>query len=169
MSNTFWKNYNGVDVSIEPSGDFVAEVDGVFLRQSHWAHLQHRIETEKKAAAQAVKLSLDCLVLLGDQDRGEYSVRQMKITGLDRKDSTFKWNERFDKNEIILVVPFTHDNALLMHGLQKAKTKVYDIETLLKPRRMQDSRYGSRIDASKYNEETQSLQERYHKALEASQ
>lgn len=161
-----WKNYNGIAVSVEDSGDFCAEVNGVFIRQPCWEYLRVRIEQEKKADAKALKLELDCIVLIGDEETGEYSVKQLNLVGLNRSNATYKWGEVVNHKFIIYVLPNTVKNVTLLEQLAVAKSTVRDIEGAIKERTLRENRWGSRIEPSNYNAELLLLQKRYNIALE---
>lgn len=165
MTQTVWKVYNGVDVVVEDNGEFSAEVSGVSLRHRVWESLRLLIEQEKKADAKATKLELECTVLIGDEDTGDYSVEKLTLVGLNRNDSSFKWSEGMDKSRVIYVLPTTQQNAYLLEQLAVAKSTVRDIEQAIRERLIHELKWGGRIEASKYNEQLQNLKDRYECAL----
>lgn len=168
MTQIVWKTYNGIDVVVEENGDFCVEVNGIFLRDGVWARLQSRIEQEKKAEAKALKLELDCLILIGDPNSGDYSTDRLTMVGLNRKDHTFKWSEQIANSRIVYVLPYTQKNASLLEQLATAKSTVHVIEQAIKKRILQQKRWGGKIEASKYNDELGNLKDRYQAALEGS-
>lgn len=167
MTKDIWQTYNGIDVSVNEDGQFCAEIGGVFLRDGSWERLRLKIENEKKVEAKALVLRLDCIVLTGDNDNGDYAVQQWTMTGLNRKDHSFKWSHQKNESRIIYVLPHTQKNADLLEQLAIAKSTVRDIEQAIKERILQQSRWGGRIEASKYDEELCNLRSRYQRALDA--
>ncbi len=163
-----WKVYNGIDITVDESGEFCAEVNGLFLRHSVWEHLRQRIESEVKTEAKALKIEFACLALVGDADAGDYSVQPLTLVGLNRKDSTFKWAETIDKRRLVYVLPNTPLNAKLLDQLAIAKSTVREIEQGIKDRILVESRWGGRIEPTKYNDSLSNLKERYKYALESS-
>jgi hypothetical protein len=165
MTRQIWKTYNGIDVSVDSDGTFTATVAGVFLRQPCWEHLRTQIENESKAEAKALKLELECVVLIGNEDTGDYNVKSLTLIGLNRNDSSFKWSDGTRKQNVISVLPFTQENANLLEQLAIAKSTVHDIETAIKTREIYQDRWGTRIDATKYNDQLEAVKVRYEYAL----
>lgn len=164
MIQTAWKTYNGIDVIVEDNGDFCAEVGGIFLRDASWERLRLRIENEKKADAQANHVDLECVVLTSTEE-DDYAVKLLTLVGLNRKDSTFKWEEKIDNRLVRLVLPRSKENVKLLEQLAIAKSTVRDIEQTVKPHTLEQLRWSGRIDPTKYNQELANLKERYDRAI----
>lgn len=165
---TAWKIYNGIGVEVDDNGDFCAAVNGMFIRDAVWERLRLRLEQEKKTEAGAMKLELDCVVLVGDGDTGEFEVRQLKLVGVNRADSSFKWSQKVDKGKIVYVLPSTQANANLLEELAIAKSATCRIGADIKELIIAETKWGGRIEASKYAEQLQNLKDRYLRALERS-
>lgn len=164
MTQTVWKTYNGIHVIVEENGDFCAEVGGMFLREAAWERLRVRIEQESKAEAKATWVELECVALISDEEE-TYRVELLTMVGLNRKDSTFKWEEKIDNRKVRVVLPRTDQNVKLLEQLAIAKSTVRDIEQGIKPHTLEQLRWGGRIEATKYDEELKNLKRRYDFAL----
>lgn len=166
MTETIWKSYRGINVTVDDGGLFCATVNGICLRQSCWEHLRHKIEEESKAEALAIQVELKCIVLINNDE--DYGVQPLTLTGLNRRDSTFKWFEKVNNKHIAIVLPLTQENADLLEQLSIAKSTVRDIEGAIKSKTLVQIHWGGRIEATKYNEELANLKHRYDLCLGAS-
>lgn len=155
-----WTTHNGIEVTVDSGGDFTAEVNGVFLRSPTWASLRLKIEAESKSNATAAKLHLECVVLLGDQDSGDFDVRSMILVGLNRNDSTFRWQDS-TKKPVIYALPDSPENTRLLEQLAVAKSTVRDIELAIHDRIIHETRWGGRIEPTAYGQQLKDLQQRY--------
>jgi hypothetical protein len=164
MTEMHWKEYNGIDVTVDGDGIFRATVNGVFLNAGCWEHLRTKIEQEKKADAKSVKLELDCVVLLGNDDM-DYSAQRTTITGLSRTDSSFKFRDGIESKYVQYVLPYTPKNASLLEELATAKSTARDILASIRDRTLYNDRWGGRIEPTKYPEKLINLKERYDTCL----
>jgi hypothetical protein len=159
-----WKTHNGISVAVDDSGDFCAEVGGIFLRDSSWERLKVKIEQESKAEAKANYVELECVALVCDED-GNYKAALLMLVGLNRRDSTFKWEEKLDNRKVRVVLPRNAKTVQLLEQLAIAKSTVRDIEEAIKPHTIHPISWGGRIEPTKYNEELKNLKERYDIAV----
>ncbi len=165
MERTSWKQYNGVEITIDEYGNFCTDINGMHLNDAVWERLRLRIENEKKADAKAIKIALDCVVLLGNDDT-DYSVQRVTLTGLSRSDSSFKFEQPGIESKYIQhALPYTPKNMALLEELATAKSTARDIEVSIKERVIHQDRWGGRIEPTKYSEKLISLKERYTASL----
>lgn len=165
MTRTAWQEYNGLQIEIDDYGNFCVDLGGRHFSEASWGRLRLRIEDEKKADAKAIKLALDCVALIGNDDT-DYSVQRVTLTGLSRSDSSFKFRETgVDSNHVQYILPYTPKNLTLLEELATARATVRDIQLSIKDRTLYQDRWGGRIEPTKYPEKLMNLKECYNTAL----
>ncbi len=165
MTRTVWKEYNGHEITIDEYGNFCVDINDMHISDGNWERLRLRIEAEKMADVKAIKLSLSCVALVGNDDV-DYSVQRVTLTGLSRSNSSFKFEQSgVDSKYVQYLLPYTPKNASLLEELATAKATVRDIQLSIKDRAIYQDKWGGRIEPTKYPDKLANLKKRYANSL----
>jgi hypothetical protein len=158
--------HNGIAITVNPSdGSFSAEVNGCWLRQPTLERLKGLIEENLKVEVKAKKLNLPCVCYFcDDPDSGSYAVELGVIVGLNRKDGALRWRSG-DGKGLQFALPDTSENRVLLADLAACENERRRILRIVKPRKLENSRWGSRIEPSAYARQLEMLESRYSAAI----